>query len=273
MAGYGPSVERILRLSSVALACLLQTVNGMDSGYYAAMTGLVARTQALDTAAANLANGQTPGYRAEREYFRSVLLGPDASRSQLGRTLNQYGLLGGDRLSLAQGPLQETGNPLDLALQGDGFFAIRSAHGILYTRDGSFHRSQSGQLVAQSGDPVLSTTGQPIAIPPGDLSVGADGVLSMAGGTVARLGIFTFPIGTALTPQGANHYIAPVEATPKPATDTIVHQGALESANEDVIQGTVNLIAIQRQAEMMQRALTIFHTDFNKFATEDLPKI
>ena len=56
----------------------------MDSGYYAAMTGLVARTQALDTAAANLANAQTPGYRAEREYFRSVLLGPDAADSQLG---------------------------------------------------------------------------------------------------------------------------------------------------------------------------------------------
>ena len=56
----------------------------MDSGYYAAMTGLVARTQALDTAAANLANAQTPGYRAEREYFRSVLLGPDALDSQLG---------------------------------------------------------------------------------------------------------------------------------------------------------------------------------------------
>ena len=51
----------------------------MDSGYYAAMTGLVARTQALDTAAANLANAQTPGYRAERAYFRSALLGPDAS--------------------------------------------------------------------------------------------------------------------------------------------------------------------------------------------------
>ncbi len=69
----------------------------MDSGYYAAMTGLVARSQALDTAAANLANAQTPGYRAEREFFRSVLLGPDARDSQLGQTVNNYGLLGGDR--------------------------------------------------------------------------------------------------------------------------------------------------------------------------------
>ncbi len=75
----------------------------MDSGYYAAMTGLVARTQALDTAAANLANAQTPGYRAEREYFRSVLLGAEAQDSQLGRTVNNFGLLGGDRLKHGPG--------------------------------------------------------------------------------------------------------------------------------------------------------------------------
>ena len=96
----------------------------MDSGYYAAMTGLVARTQALDTAAGNLANAQTPGYRAEREYFRSVFLGPDALDSQLGRTVNNFGLLGGDRLSMTQGALSATGNALDLAIQGDGFFQI-----------------------------------------------------------------------------------------------------------------------------------------------------
>jgi flagellar basal-body rod protein FlgF/flagellar basal-body rod protein FlgG len=116
----------------------------MDSGYYAAMTGLVARTQALDTAAANLSNAQTPGYRAEREYFRSALLGPDAFDSQLGQTVNNYGLLGGDQLSMAQGALQSTGNPLDLAIEGQGFFQIQTSNGLRYTRDGSFHRSSSG---------------------------------------------------------------------------------------------------------------------------------
>ncbi len=108
----------------------------MDSGYYAAMTGLVARTQALDTAAANLANAQTAGYRAEREYFRSVLVGPEGEDSQLGQAVNRFGLLGGDRLSAAQGPLQQTGNPLDLAIEGEGFFAIQTSNGIRYTRDG-----------------------------------------------------------------------------------------------------------------------------------------
>src|SRR5947209_629191 len=115
----------------------------MDSGYYAAMTGLLARTQAVDTAAANLANAQTPGFRAEREYFRSVLLGQDALNSQLGRTVNNYGLVGGDRLSLAQGALQQTGNPLDLAIEGQGFFAVKTAGGVRYTREGSLPRSRN----------------------------------------------------------------------------------------------------------------------------------
>ena len=174
----------------------------MDSGYYAAMTGLVARTQALDTAAANLANAQTPGYRAEREYFRSVLLGPDALDSQLGRTVNNFGLLGGDRLSMAQGAMQQTGNPLDLAIEGEGFFQVQTPNGIRYTRDGGFHRAQNGQLVTSAGEPVLSAAGQPILVPPGEVTVGADGVLSVAGGVVATVGVFTFPAGAATDARG-----------------------------------------------------------------------
>jgi len=141
----------------------------MDSGYYAAMTGLVARTQALDMAATNLANAQTPGYRAEREFFRSVLLGPDAANSQLGRTVNDYGLIGGDRLSSQQGPLQFTGNPLDVAIEGDGYFVVQTAHGVRYTRDGSFRRAVDGRLVTASGEPVLSSTNRQIQVPPGEV--------------------------------------------------------------------------------------------------------
>jgi flagellar basal-body rod protein FlgF/flagellar basal-body rod protein FlgG len=245
----------------------------MDSGYYAAMTGLVARTQALDTAASNLANAQTPGYRAEREYFRSVLLGPDALDSQLGGTVNNFGLLGGDRLNLAQGELQQTGNPLDLAIEGQGFFQVQTTNGLRYTRDGSFHRTQSGQLVTAAGEPVLSATGQTIPIPPGEVTIGSSGVLSVAGGAVATLGVFTFPAGAELTPEGANRYVAPQGVQPLLAKDAAVHQGMIESANQSAIQGTLDLIVMQRQAEMMQKALTVFHTEFNKIATEDLPRV
>ena len=245
----------------------------MDSGYYAAVTGLVARTQELDLAAANLANANTSGYRAEQEYFRSVLLGPDGEDSQLGQTVNNYGVLGGQRLSMAQGELERTGNPLDLAILSQGFFQVQTPSGLRYTRNGGFHRAQNGQLMTAADEPVLSATSQPFLIPPGEVAVGADGTISVAGGTVATVGVFTFPAGTQLTPEGSNLYAA-LENTPvavsKAAT---VYQGGLESANQSAVKGAMSLTMIEREAEMMQRALTIFHTEFNKFATEDLPKV
>ena len=245
----------------------------MDSGYYAAVTGLVARTQALDIAATNLANAGTPGYRAEQEYFRSALMGPDAADSQLGQTVNNYGVLGGDRLSLAQGALDQTSNPLDLAIEGEGFFMVQTPHGQRFTRDGGFHRAPGGQLVTAAGDPVLSAGGQPIPIPPGEVTVGSDGAVSVAGGVVSTVGVFTFPAGAQLAPEGANRYVAPESVKPALSKNAAIHQGAIEGANQGVIPGTMNLILVQREAEMMQRALTVFHTEFNKIATEDLPRV
>src|SRR5271155_1929739 len=213
----------------------------MDSGYYAAFAGLVARTQALDTAASNHANAQTAGYRAEREYFRSVLLDPLDGDSQLGGTVNNFGVLGGDHLDMGQGVLTATGNPLDLAIEGQGFFAVETPNGVRYTRDGSFHRTRDGRLVTAAGEPVLSSLKQPVPVPPGEVAVGADGALSVAGGTVANVGVFTFPAGTQLVPEGKNRYVAPAKAQPVLATTASIHQGALEAANQDVIQGSLDL--------------------------------
>ena len=201
------------------------------------------------------------------------LLGPDAADSQLGATVNNYGLLGGDRLSMAQGALEPTGNPLDLAIEGQGFFMVQTPNGPRYTRDGGFHRAQSGQLVTQAGEPVLSAVGQPILIPPGEVTVGADGAVSVAGGVVAQVGVFRFLPGPSLLRRARTVTWRRQGARPLPATDASIHQGALEAANQDVVEGSLDLVMMQRQAEMMQRALTVFHTEFNKFATEDLPKI
>ncbi len=105
-------------------------------------------------------------------------------------------MIGGDHLNLGQGALEQTGNPLDLAIEGEGFFMVQTPQGQRYTRDGGFHRTPAGQLVTEAGDPVLSATGQTIAIPPGQVAIGEDGVVSVAGGVVTTLGIYTFPKGT-----------------------------------------------------------------------------
>src|SRR5207302_8879038 len=108
----------------------------MDSGYYAAYTALLSRTEALDTIANNLANANTPGFRAQRNMFSSVL--QQSQGSQLNRAINSYGVLSGSTLDATQGALQKTGNDLDVAIEGPGYFAIETAGGTMYTRDGSF---------------------------------------------------------------------------------------------------------------------------------------
>ena len=244
----------------------------MSSGLYAAGAGLLARSQALDVAAANLANAGTAGYRAEDVDFRSVLLGPEALDSQLDATLNNFGVLGGSRLDLGQGELTPTGNPLDLAIEGGGFFAIQTKEGVRYTRNGEFERAQDGTLTTQAGEPVLDAKDKPIVIPAGEIGVGTDGSVSVNGAVAGKIALFGFSSGDALTAEGANHYAAVAGAQPAAATGTI-HQGELEGANRSVIGGTMSLVLMQRQAEMMQKAVSLFSNDLDKTASEDLPRV
>lgn len=244
----------------------------MDSGYYAAFAGLLARSQALDIASANLANAGTSGYRAERDYFRSALLGPQALNSTLEETVNAFGVLGGSRLDLSQGSLTPTGNPLDLAIEGTGFFSIQTRQGVRYTRNGQFERAQDGTLTTQSGEPLLDSAGKSIRVPAGEIAVGDDGAVSVNGAVAGKIAIFRFPSGEALRAEGGNRYAAEAGATPVPASGAI-HQGSLEASNQDVVRGSLDLVLLQRQAEMMQKAVSIFSNDFDRTASEDLPRV
>ncbi len=251
----------------------------MDSGLYAAYTGLLARTQALDTAANNLANAGTTGFRAQRDYFRGVLAGGiDQDRdtsSQVGQSVNGFGVLGGNRLDLGQGELKTTGSPLDLALEGQGFFGIKTVNGIRYTRDGSFSRSSTGVLQTSQGEPVMDQNQQPITIPTGTIYVSPDGSISVSNGDgssiVGKVGVFDFPDPSVLTAEGNNRFSS--NGTTPVAAGASVEQGAVEGANEDAVHGTMQLVLVQRQAEMMQKALSVFNNDFDKTASEDLPRV
>jgi flagellar basal-body rod protein FlgF len=244
----------------------------MDSGYYALSTALIARTQALDTIANNLANSSTTGYLAERNVFSSVLTASEsASSSLLNRAINNYGVLGQTTLDMSQGALQKTGNDLDVALQGSGFFVVQTAKGPVYTRNGGFQVSSTGQLVTAAGDPVVGETGV-ITMVPGPVSISADGTISSNGAVTGKLKLVDFPAGTALNSAGGTYYTAPANSAVV-ATDSTVQQGALESSNVNPVSGMVELISAQRSDEMMQRALSMFNSEIDKTATQDLPKV
>ncbi len=244
----------------------------MDSGSYAVYSGLLARTQALDAAASNLANANTNGFRAQREFFRDALAGEGAGDSQLNGAVNRYGVLGGNQLDLGQGALVKTGSATDVAIHGQGFFAVQTALGERYTRDGSFQRTKDGTLIDSAGDLVLDTAHKSIRLPNGRVAIGTDGAVSIDGAVAAQLGVFTAPV-TQLIPEGTNRYRVGDPAKVAAAQAYSVEQGELEGSNQDVISGSLQLVLIQRQAEMMQKALYLFHNNIDRAASEDLPKV
>jgi flagellar basal-body rod protein FlgF len=250
----------------------------MDSGLYAAYSGLLARTQALDLAANNLANAGTSGFRSERETFRGVMADSvSQTASQVGGAVNSYGVMGASSLSSTQGQISPTGNPLDLAIQGSAFFAIQMPNGVRYTRDGAFQVSAAGVLTTKTGATVLDAKGKSIKVPTGAVAVGSDGSISVTtpegSAVVGQVGLANLGANGAKEAEGAGIYKAAEGAVPAAATDSTVRSGALEGANQDSVSGTMQLMLMQRQAEMMQRAISVFDNEFDKTATEQLSRV
>jgi flagellar basal-body rod protein FlgF/flagellar basal-body rod protein FlgG len=244
----------------------------MNSGLYAACAGLVARTQALDLTANNLANVNTSGYKAQMPTFTSQLASADASvaSNPMAQAVNDFGVLGGSRTDLMQGSLEHTGSDLDFALQGDGWFVVQTAGGRIYTRNGNFHVDHSGCLVTAEGNLVAGAQGA-ITIPPGKLSVSSDGTISVDGALAGQLKVVKFAPGTALTPDGNTSFSAP--AGGEQGTKATIVQGSLEGSNVNGISAAVGLVALQRHADLLQQALTAFHSNFNRIAAQDLSRI
>jgi flagellar basal-body rod protein FlgF len=244
----------------------------MDSGYYAAAAGLAAQSQALELVAHNLANLSTTGYRGQQTTFRSLLAGKGAvSANPLNVAVNNFGALSGSRVDLTPGSLGPTGNPLDVGIAGSGFLAVQSAQGVLYTRDGSFHLTPTGQLVTSQGNAVLGALG-PVTLPSGAVAISSDGTISVEGAVVDQLQLAEFPPGTNLTAVGSATYSAP-RGSAVVAAESSVRQGMLEGSNVSPTEGVVQLITVQRNTEMLSRALSAIDGQLNQIAVQDLPKV
>jgi len=244
----------------------------MDSGFYSAFSGLAARMDALDLVANNLANASTVGYKAQHEFYRSLSawLQPSLS-TPINDTVNHFGILGGANLDLSTSNLEPTGNDTDVALETPGFFTVQAQNGLRYTRAGNFSLNAKRQLVTAKGDLVLGDQG-PIQVPSGTLAISPDGTLSVDGTLVAQLKIADFSKDTQLTPEGSNYFTAPQGAA-KVAANVSIRQGNLETSNSDPVRSSVDLIEVQRNAQLMEKALSIFHNEFNRTATTQIPQV
>jgi flagellar basal-body rod protein FlgF/flagellar basal-body rod protein FlgG len=246
----------------------------LDSGFYSAFTALAARMQSLDLVANNLANANTVGYKSEKEFYRAFdySLGNNNTRlTSLNQAINNFGMIGGAHVDLSAGSLQTTGNDTDLAIDGEGFFSVQTKAGVRYTRNGNFRLNAQRQLVDAEGNGLIGEQG-PITLPDGKLTVSDDGTVSVGDAIVDKLQVVSFPPGTVIVPEGNTDFTAPAGSA-VPAASAQVRQGMLEASNSDPVSSAVALIDLQRNAEMVQRALTIFNTDFNQTAVTELPKI
>jgi flagellar basal-body rod protein FlgF len=244
----------------------------MNSGFYSAFSGLAARMDALDLVANNLANANTVGFKAQHEFYRSFAawLQPSLT-TPINEAVNHYGVLGGAHLDLSASSLEPTGNDTDVALESPGFFTVQTKNGLRYTRAGNFGFNTQRQLVTAQGDLVQGDQG-PIQIPAGQLAISPDGTLSVDGTLVAKLKIADFAPNTPLTPEGSTYFTAP-QGSAKPAAAANVRQGNLESSNSDPVRSTVALIELQRTAQLMEKALSIFHNEFNRVAATQIPQV
>ena len=245
----------------------------MDSGLYAACTALMARTDALDTIANNLANSSTGGFRGRHTTFSSVLAGyGHPLASQLNEATNSYGLLGASRLDLTPGSLERTGTELDIGIEGPGFLAIQTPNGTAYTRSGGLQISTKGLLVTSAGDPVLGDNG-PITLSRGaSVTISGDGTISSDGAVAGKLKVVEFTPTADPQSMGATYYSVPLKdvvASP----ESRVRQGMLEGSNVNPVQSVIELISAQRSAEGMRHALTMIDTEIDKVAAQDLPRV
>jgi len=175
-------------------------------------------------------------------------------------------------IDLAQGVLEPTGNVLDVALSGKGFFSVQSPGGPLYTRTGNFRLAGDGTLTTAEGYPVHATGGTVLRLQTsGRIEIAADGTVRQDGQTVGQLQIVDFPSGTELTKRGAS-YFRSADPSPVSAAGAAVEQGRLEASNTGTAESAVRLISIMRQFEMLQKAATAA-LDMSRQAVEQVAKV
>lgn len=221
--------------------------------------------ESLDLLANNVANASTGGYKADREFY-SLYSGADATSDSTMPVIER------PWIDLSQGEIHATGNPLDLALSGRGFFAVNSPSGPLYTRNGSFQRAADGRLVTSDGYPVRGAAGAPLILRDGrSIDIDGDGTVHQEGAVVGKLEIVDFTSGNGIVKQGNNYFraAAPGTASPSPAA---VRQAHLEASNTGSAEGAVRLVSVMRQFEMLQKAATLA-ADMNRQAVEQVARV
>lgn len=248
----------------------------MIKGLYEAASGFLAEARAHEIRANNLANMNTVGYKKDTPFFRLLIKEGAASNAPTSYDplAPSCVVVGGTATDFSQGPLRQTDNPLDLAIQGDGFFVVQFGDKEGYTRAGSFKIGVGGELLDQNGFAVVAGQGE-LTVPQGaDIRIDSNGEMFADGNSIGTLRITTFDDKSILEKAGANLWVTKTdEVRPKDASDVEVHQGFLESSNTSVIEEMVSMIDGMRRYESHQKSIRAILDDTVGRTINTLPNL
>lgn len=211
--------------------------------------------RAMDITANNIANANTTGYKRESVAFDTYVIRPEPTETF------KFAVENGTYRDTAQGPTLTTGNPLDVAIQGQGYLQVQTSAGVRYTRAGALQLNNEGDVVTAAGDKVLGDGGQPITLPSDaqDILIGGDGTISVKSGNsteanqVGKLGLVKFENELALSPVGANLYAS--DETPEPDTQSVLVQGSIEQSNVQSVAEMTRMIDVSRSYQQVVHLL------------------
>jgi len=211
---------------------------------------LAQSSQRVELAAQNLTNATTIGYKARRAFLPLVdAVGAGAGAGQASAQ--------GASADFTAGALRSTKNPFDLAIDGSGFFVVRSGERTLYTRAGQFQRGDDGRLVTPDGA-VLQSLGGDVRIGDGDFTVLADGTIQQAGQPAAQIAVMDFADKLALTPMGSGLFAAAPDTPARDVASPQIRQGMVEASNVSTSDEMTSMMVAVRSAETGQRVIQVY---------------
>lgn len=244
----------------------------MDPITISAASGLRSRAESLEMLANNIANAATAGYKKDSEsyslYMSEAALARGADADPVNASLP---VIERNWTDFSPGLLETTGNPLDVALSGEGFFVHQGPNGNLYTRAGHFVTGANGLVTSAQGYPVLLNDGTTLAI---DLAqsvqISSAGEVSQSGQVLGQLAVVRFASSGSMAKSTGPYYAS--AGTPEQAADTAVLQGTIENSNVNGPESAVRLIDIMRQFEMLTKAVQI-NAEMNNKALAEVAKV
>ncbi|HTT69763.1 MAG TPA: flagellar hook basal-body protein [Anaeromyxobacteraceae bacterium] len=224
----------------------------MADGIYVTMCGAAARSEQLDAVADNLANAQTPGYKASRPAFEAFLPASGAADKS-------YPAAVATQVDVRPGAVAQTGNALDVLPEDGAFLAVQNADGTrAYTRDGHL-TVDAGRRLVQGGRPVLDVNGAQVSIPPGAAPrITGEGAVEAGGFTVGQLGLYQ--LSGAVDRVGRSLYVPGAGGRAQPVAGGRVRTGQVELSNASPLDGMVQLISAQRHFDASMQALQTYRS-------------